>query len=79
LPTTATSDPQTPVAQTTVQTNSPWGKKGIKITPYGALQANVDYNTSAVVTGSFASFVVPRVLSNQQQFNISAGNTFLGL
>jgi hypothetical protein len=56
-----------------------WDKDGVKIIPHGILIANVNYNSSALVPGSFASFALPNTTVNTSQFNISPGNTFLGV
>src|SRR5262245_48145 len=55
-----------------------WEKDGVKIIPYGILIANLNYNSSALDTGSIVGFALPDLPINQPQFNISPGNTFLG-
>ena len=56
-----------------------WDKDGVKIIPYGILITNVNYNTSALVPGSFGGFALPDTPVNNPQFNISPGNTYLGV
>ncbi|MGH9766378.1 MAG: hypothetical protein ACREAB_03005 [Blastocatellia bacterium] len=56
-----------------------WDKDGVKIIPYGILIANVNYNTSALVPGSWSAFATPDVLPDTDQFNVSPGNTYLGV
>jgi hypothetical protein len=56
-----------------------WDKDGVKIIPFGILIANVNYNSSALVPGSWSAFAAPDLLPDQDQFNVSPGNTYLGL
>lgn len=56
-----------------------WDKDGVKIIPYGIIIANVDYNSSALDPGSIVGFALPDIRTNTPQFNISPGNTFLGV
>src|SRR5262245_5130389 len=56
-----------------------WDKDGVKIIPYGIIIANVDYNSSAVDPGSIVGFALPDTQTNTPQFNISPGNTYLGV
>jgi hypothetical protein len=71
-----------------------WDKDGVKIIPYGILIANVNYNSSPLDPGSIVGFAFPKlptptILANlfpsnffpprTPQFNISPGNTFLGV
>ncbi|HKQ76763.1 MAG TPA: hypothetical protein VJ810_23915 [Blastocatellia bacterium] len=56
-----------------------WEKGGVKIIPFGIIIANINYNTSAVDTGSIVGFVLPDLPINKPQFNISPGNTLLGI
>jgi len=76
---------QTAQAQTTRATQkapgpyAAWDKDGVKIIPYGFLIANVNYNSSPLVPGSFAGFAQPDLPINNPQFNISPGNTYLGV
>jgi hypothetical protein len=57
-----------------------WDKAGVKIIPFGILIANVNYNTSALDPGSFSGFAFPDIpFTNTAQFNISPGNTYLGV
>jgi len=66
-----------------------WDKDGVKIIPYGILIANVDYNSSPLDPGSIVGFAFPNPSSgiiqsnlfpsNTPQFNISPGNTVLGV
>src|SRR5262249_48291438 len=56
-----------------------WEKDGVKIIPYGILIANVNYNTSGLDTGSIVGFAEPNLPINPAQFNISPGNTYLGV
>src|SRR5215475_769999 len=75
---------QTAQAQTTRATRAApapyaaWDKDGVKIIPYGTLITNVNYNSSALVPGSFGGFALPDTPVNNPQFNISPGNTYLG-
>src|SRR5215510_9879096 len=56
-----------------------WDKDGVKIIPYGILIANVNYNSLSVDPGSIVGFALPDIPTNTPQFNISPGNTFLGV
>jgi hypothetical protein len=66
-----------------------WDKDGVKIIPYGILIANVNYNSSPLDPGSIVGFALPKLpvgtilsnifLPNTPQFNISPGNTILGV
>ncbi|HEX5084421.1 MAG TPA: hypothetical protein VFY40_20445 [Blastocatellia bacterium] len=88
-PTSATTLQQQPTqtaqARTTRATRTApapyaaWEKDGVKIIPYGIIIANVNYNTSALQPGSFAGFALPDTPTNTPQFNISPGNTYLGV
>jgi len=90
-PTTATASQQQPTQTTQTQTPpatrkapSPppyaaWDKDGVKIIPYGILITNVNYNSSALVPGSFGGFALPDIRIVTPQFNISPGNTYLGV
>jgi hypothetical protein len=83
---TRTKPPLAPPRQPT-RTNPPpapppyaaWEKNGVKIIPYGILIANVNYNTSSLQPGSFGGFALPDIPLNSAQFNISPGNTYLGV
>ncbi|GEM_PF-410614 len=74
-------------APQSTQTNQPstpppyaaWDKGGVKIIPYGILIANLNYNSSALTPGSFAGFAFPDAPDGTAQFNISPGNTYLGV
>jgi hypothetical protein len=89
LSTAATASQQQPAqtaqAQTTRAPRTPpgpyaaWDKDGVKIIPYGILITNVNYNTSPLVPGSFGGFALPDLPINNPQFNISPGNTYLGV
>jgi hypothetical protein len=76
---------QTAQAQTTRTTRTApapyaaWDKDGVKIIPYGILITNVNYNSSALVPGSFGGFALPDIPVTNPQFNISPGNTYLGV
>ncbi|MGH9855064.1 MAG: hypothetical protein ACREBD_34975, partial [Blastocatellia bacterium] len=69
------------------QTNQPpappqfaaWDKDGVKIIPFGILVANVNYNTSGLAPGSVGFFALPDLPIDTAQFNISPGNTYLGV
>ncbi|HEV2663447.1 MAG TPA: hypothetical protein VG324_00960 [Blastocatellia bacterium] len=84
---TQTTQSQTAQSQTTRATRkapSPppylaWEKDGVKIIPYGILIANVNYNSSGLDPGSIAGFAFPSIPLNPAQFNISPGNTYLGV
>jgi len=79
--TTRTAAPPAPYAA--------WDKDGVKIIPYGILIANVNYNSSPLDPGSIVGFAFPNPSSgiiqsnlfpsNTPQFNISPGNTLLGV
>ena len=56
-----------------------WDKDGVKIIPFGILIANVNYNSSSVDPGSIVGFAFPDIPTNTPQFNISPGNTYLGV
>lgn len=66
-----------------------WDKDGVKIIPYGIIIANVNYNSSPLDPGSIVGFALPKLpagtilsnlfLPNTPQFNISPGNTVLGV
>jgi hypothetical protein len=83
---TGTNLPLAPPRQPT-RTNPPpapppyaaWDKDGVKIIPYGILIANVNYNSSGLVPSSFAGFALPDIPLNSAQFNVSPGNTYLGV
>lgn len=83
-PSAATALQQRPI-QTTRATppalspSAAWDKGGVKIIPYGILIANINYNSSALDTGSIAGFAFPGIPANPAQFNISPGNTYLGV
>jgi hypothetical protein len=77
---------QTAQAQTTRATRTAppgpyaaWDKDGVKIIPYGIIIANVNYNSKSFTSGSFAGFANPAIRTNTPQFNISPGNTYLGV
>jgi hypothetical protein len=80
---TAGVAPQQPPAQRTwaraLPKNAAWDKNGVKIIPYGVLVANVNYNSSALVPGSIAGFALFDLPRKTDQFNISPGNTYLGV
>src|SRR5262245_42270362 len=88
-PTATTASPQQPTqtaqAQTTRATRAApapyaaWDKDGVKIIPFGILVTNVNYNSSPLVPGSFGGFALPDLPINTPQFNISPGNTYLGV
>jgi hypothetical protein len=66
-----------------------WDKDGVKIIPYGIIIANVNYNSAPLDPGSIVGFALPKLpvgtilsnifLPNTPQFNISPGNTVLGV
>jgi hypothetical protein len=83
---TRTNPPMPPPRQPTRANPPPtpppyaaWDKDGVKIIPYGILITNVNYNSSALVPGSFAAFALPDIRTVTPQFNISPGNTYLGV
>src|SRR5262249_12108629 len=48
--------------------------------PFGALVANVNYNTSALNPGSIGFWALPNPVGiATNQFNVSPGNTYLGV
>ena len=62
------------------QPGSPSAKAlGIQWTFFGELVVNADYNTATMVVGSIPSFVQIRSPATTAQFNVSPGNTFLGV
>jgi hypothetical protein len=70
-----------PPAQTAPAAPPPdmaWDKDGVKIIPFGFLITNVNYNSSALVPGSWSAFALPELPLGQDQFNVSPGNTYLG-
>ncbi|MGE0126611.1 MAG: hypothetical protein AB7U82_00790 [Blastocatellales bacterium] len=81
-PPKAAASPQQQPTQTTKPLAPPpsaaWDKDGVKIIPYGILIANINYNSSALDTGSIVGFALPGIPANPAQFNISPGNTYLG-
>lgn len=52
---------------------------GIRWTFFGELVVNANYNTSTMVVGSIPGFVQIRSPATTGQFNVSPGNTFLGV
>src|SRR6185369_7750313 len=56
-----------------------WDKDGVKIIPFGILIANLNYNTSSLDPGSIVGFANPDIPTNNPEFDISPGNTFLGV
>src|SRR5262249_26460457 len=52
---------------------------GIRWTFFGELVVNTNYNTATMVVGSIPGFVQIRSASTTGQFNVSPGNTFLGV
>src|SRR5262249_4934679 len=80
---------QTPQAQTTRATRkapapapapyAAWEKDGVKIIPFGILIANINYNSSGLDPGSIVGFALPGIPTTANQFNISPGNTLLGV
>jgi hypothetical protein len=56
-----------------------WDKDGVKIVSFGILIANVNYNSSALDPGSIVGFALPGIPTNTAQFNVSPGNTLLGI
>lgn len=71
--------PQSAAAPPSQPPYAAWDKDGVKIIPYGILIANLNYNSSGLVPGSFAGFAFADVPINTAQFNISPGNTYLGV
>jgi hypothetical protein len=92
-PTATTASQQQPTQTAQAQTTPParkapapslppyaaWDKDGVKIIPYGIIIANVNYNSRSLVPGSFGGFALPDLRTNTPQFNISPGNTYLGV
>lgn len=79
-----TAQAQTTRAPRTAPAPSPapyaaWDKDGVKIIPFGILIANVNYNSSSLDPGSIVGFALPDIPTNTPQFNISPGNTYLGV
>jgi hypothetical protein len=58
---------------------TPWEKDGVKIIPYGTVIANVNYNSAALLPGSWSAFALPKLVPDTDQFNVSPGNTYLGV
>jgi hypothetical protein len=52
---------------------------GIRWTFFGELVVNANYNTATMVVGSIPGFVQIRSAATTGQFNVSPGNTFLGV
>ena len=52
---------------------------GIRWDFFGELVVNTNYNTSTMVVGSIPGFVQIRSAGTTGQFNVSPGNTFLGV
>jgi hypothetical protein len=52
---------------------------GVRWTFFGELVLNANYNTSTMVVGSIPGFVQIRSAATTGQFNVSPGNTFLGV
>ena len=52
---------------------------GIRWDFFGELVVNTNYNTSTMVVGSIPGFVQIRSAATTGQFNVSPGNTFLGV
>jgi len=52
---------------------------GIRWTFFGELVVNADFNTATMVVGSIPSFVQIPSAATTTQFNVSPGNTFLGV
>jgi len=52
---------------------------GIRWTFFGELVLNTNYNTHTMVVGSIPGFVQIRSAATTSQFNVSPGNTFLGV
>src|SRR5262249_9452172 len=92
-PTATTASQQQPTQTTQAQTTratrkapppapapyAAWDKDGVKIIPYGILIANINYNSTGLDPGSFSGFARPNIPINPPQFNISPGNTYLGV
>lgn len=87
LPNAVPAQAATASQQRQAQANKPlvmppyaaWNKDGVKIIPYGILIANLNYNSTGLDTGSIVGFVRPDIPTNPAQFDISPGNTFLGV
>ena len=52
---------------------------GVRWTFFGELVLNANYNTSTMVVGSIPGFVQIRSAATTGQFNVSPGNTFIGV
>jgi hypothetical protein len=52
---------------------------GINWTFFGELVVNANYNTHTMVVGSIPGFVQIRSAATTSQFNVSPGNTYLGV
>ena len=52
---------------------------GIRWTFFGELVLNANYNTHTMVVGSIPGFVQIRSAATTSQFNVSPGNTYLGV
>lgn len=83
--TTAAASQQRPMPQPNQISRLPlpphaaWDKDGVKIIPFGILIANLNYNTSSLDSGSIVGFANPDIPTNTPDFDISPGNTFLGV
>ena len=92
-PTATTASQQQPAQTTQAQTTratrkapapapapyAAWEKDGVKIIPFGILIANINYNSSGLDPGSIVGFALPGIPTTANQFNISPGNTLLGV
>jgi len=70
---TAPATPSTPVPANSVEA------LGIRWSFSGELVVNVNYNSATMVVGSIPGFVQIRSPATTGQFNVSPGNTFLGV
>jgi len=65
--------PTLPAEQTPAPAPDPW------FMPFAIVVANANFNAKTLVPGSVAYFAAPDAALNTGQFNVSGGNTFVGV